>query len=85
MFLGNLANNISFYAVVFYLFLEESLKTLLRFLVCGGFEALCPNLPTGMVERVTAFLSALPDNRVTERANAMLDGLDDLLRHTRFL
>ncbi|MBZ5684250.1 MAG: DUF4037 domain-containing protein [Acidobacteriia bacterium] len=47
--------------------------------------ASCPNLPTGMVERVTALLSALPDNRVTERANAMLDGLDDLLRHTRFL
>ena len=47
--------------------------------------ALCPNLPTGMVERVTAFLSALPDSRVTERANAMLDGLDGLLRHTRFL
>ena len=38
-----------------------------------------------MAEQVTAFLSALADNRVTERANAMLDGLDELLRHTGFL
>lgn len=48
-------------------------------------KALCPDLPTGMAERVPAFLVALPDNRVTERANAMLDGLDDLLRHTGLL
>ena len=46
---------------------------------------LCPNLPTGMAERVSAFLSALPDHGAIERANAMLDGLDDLLRHEGFL
>jgi hypothetical protein len=45
-------------------------------------EALCPNLPTGMGERVPAFLSALPGDQVLERANTMLDGLDDLLRKT---
>jgi hypothetical protein len=48
-------------------------------------RTLCPNLPTGMAERVAAFLSALPDHSATERANAMLDGLDDLLRHAGFL
>jgi len=45
---------------------------------------LCPNLPTGMAQRVTAFLSALPDHSAIERANTMLDGLDDLLLHTGF-
>ena len=44
--------------------------------------AFCPNLPTGMAEQVTAFLSALPDDRVIERANVMLDGLDDLLQRS---
>lgn len=48
-------------------------------------RVLCPNLPSGMAEQVTAFLSALPDNHVTERANAMLDGLDELLRRTGLL
>ena len=47
-------------------------------------KALCPSLPTGMTERVEALLSSLPDDRVIERANAMLDGLDDLLCATGF-
>ena len=42
-------------------------------------QALCPKLPTGMAERVEAVLSELPDGDVGRRANAMLDGLDDLL------
>lgn len=48
-------------------------------------RALCLNLPSGMAEQVTAFLSALPNNRVTERANAILEGLDELLRRKGFL
>ena len=47
--------------------------------------ALCPKLPSDMTEQVTAFVAALPDNHVIERANAMLDGLDDLLRYASFL
>jgi hypothetical protein len=46
---------------------------------------LCPKLPIDMAKHVTSFLSALPDNGVTERAKAMLDGLDDLLCHKGFL
>ncbi len=49
-------------------------KRLLRFA-----QELCPKLPAGMAEHVTALLSALPDGPVIERANALLDGLDDLL------
>jgi predicted nucleotidyltransferase len=48
-------------------------------------QALCPKLPTGMAERAGALLSALPGGRVAERANTMLDGLDDLLRSTGLL
>lgn len=43
-------------------------------------QALCPRLPTGMVERVQALCSALPAGDVVGRAHTMLDGLDDLLR-----
>jgi hypothetical protein len=42
-------------------------------------QALCPQLPTGMVERVGAVLSALPNGDVVRRTNTMLDGLDALL------
>ncbi len=49
-------------------------------------QQLCPNLPTGMAERVPALLSALLDDPVLpERINALLDGLDDLLHSTGFL
>ena len=47
-------------------------------------KALCPKLPTDMAKRVGAFLGALPNGSVTKCANAMLDGLDDLLRSTGF-
>jgi hypothetical protein len=50
-------------------------KRLLRFA-----QELCPKLPAGMAEHVTALLSALPGGPVIARANAMLDDLDDLLR-----
>lgn len=45
-------------------------------------QALCPKLPTAMAERVRALLLELPDGDVNRRANAMLDGLDDLLSST---
>jgi len=54
-------------------------KRLVRFA-----QQLCPKLPTGMAERVAGLLSALPDGPVPQRANAMLDGLDDLLRSAGF-
>jgi hypothetical protein len=50
-------------------------KRLLRFA-----QELCPKLPAGMAEHVTALLSALPDGPVVETANVMLDHLDVLLR-----
>lgn len=45
-------------------------------------QALCPKLPTAMAERVRALLSESPDGDVSRRANALLDGLDDLLSST---
>ncbi|HXY49332.1 MAG TPA: hypothetical protein VEI01_07770 [Terriglobales bacterium] len=48
-------------------------------------QALCPQLPAGMVERVEAVLSSLPHGDVVRQANAMLDGLDALLYRTGLL
>ena len=48
-------------------------------------RVLCPRVPTDLSERVMAFLAALPDHGITEPANAMLDGLDDVLRDTGYL
>jgi hypothetical protein len=42
-------------------------------------RVLCPQLPAGMVERVGAVLSAVPDGDVVGHANTLLDGLDALL------
>ena len=48
-------------------------------------QALCPQLPAGMVERVGAVLSALPDRDVVRHTNTMLDGLDTFLDRTGLL
>jgi len=55
-------------------------KRLVRFA-----QQLCPKLPAGMAEQVAELLSALPDGPVPQRVNALLDGLDDLLRSAGFL
>jgi hypothetical protein len=48
-------------------------------------ETLCPKLPPDMAERVQALLSDLANESLVDRANRLLDGLDDWLRATGFL
>lgn len=43
-------------------------------------QVLCRKLPIGMPDQIRAVLASLPDGPVAERANTLLDGLDQLLR-----
>jgi hypothetical protein len=43
-------------------------------------QVLCRNLPIGMADRIRALLASVPDGPVIERANTLLDGLDQFLR-----